>query len=105
MGNTQGSHVEKMGGVPVSAGVMDGGSMSPSHRQEGNVFDFSASVKKKPVSGQDSIEEDRLVMTAAGAGTATAPTSAAGSPIPGTCLIICIELEITSGRTQMRSNE
>jgi len=82
MGNTQGSHVEKMGGVPVSAGVMDGGSMSPSHRQEGNVFDFSASVKKKPVSGQDSIEEDRLVMTAAGAGTATAPTSAAGSPIP-----------------------
>ena len=85
MGNTQGSHVEKMGGVPgigpVTAGVTDGGSMSPTHRQDGNVFDFSASTKKKTVVGQDSIEDDRLVMHAAGAGTA--PTSAAGSPIPG----------------------
>lgn len=84
MGNTQGSHVEKMGGVPgigpVTAGVTDGGSMSPTHRQDGNVFDFSASTKKKTVVGQDSIEDDRLVMHAAGAGTA--PTSAAGSPIP-----------------------
>ena len=80
MGNTQGSHVEKMGGIP---GVIDSGSMSPSHRQEGNVFDFSATGKKKPLTGQDSVDEDRLVMHAGGAGAATAPTSAAGSPIPG----------------------
>lgn len=75
MGNTQGSHVEKMGGVP------DGGSTSPSHRHDGDVFDFSATAKKKPIA-QESIDDDRLVMHADSVGSGTAPTSVAGSPIP-----------------------
>ena len=51
-----------------------------------DVFDFSDAVaaasKKKGLVGQDSGDDDHLVMTATGSGGAGTPVSGAGSPVP-----------------------
>ena len=78
MGNTQGS-IDKVG--VRGEGIIDGVSLSPTHRQDGDVFDFSGAGKKKATAivAQESIEEDQLVLQMGGVGT---PASSGGSPVP-----------------------